>query len=131
MKISVDTNILVRAVVLDDAKQGEAAAKLLTDASLVAIALPCLCELVWVLRRLYGLKSADVSMAIRALLAASNVAVNRPAVEAGLSMLDAGGDFADGAIAYEGKWLGGDAFVSFDKKAVALLAGQGYAARLP
>ena len=73
MKISVDTNILVRAVVLDDAKQGEAAAKLLTDASLVAIALPCLCELVWVLRRLYGLKSADVSMAIRALLAASNV----------------------------------------------------------
>ena len=131
MKISVDTNILVRAVVLDDAKQGEAAAKLLTDASLVAIALPCLCELVWVLRRLYGLKSADVSMAIRALLAASNVAVNRPAVEAGLSMLDAGGDFADGAIAYEGKWLGGDAFVSFDKKAVALLAAQGYAARLP
>lgn len=131
MKISVDTNILVRAVVLDDAKQGEAAAKLLTDASLVAIALPCLCELVWVLRRLYGLKSADVSMAIRALLAASNVAVNRPAVEAGLSMLDAGGDFADGAIAYEGKWLGGDAFVSFDKKAVALLAAQGHAARLP
>ena len=131
MKISVDTNILVRAVVLDDAKQGKAAAKLLTDASLVAIALPCLCELVWVLRRLYGLKSADVSMAIRALLAASNVAVNRPAVEAGLSMLDAGGDFADGAIAYEGKWLGGDAFVSFDKKAVALLAAQGHAARLP
>lgn len=131
MKISVDTNILVRAVVLDDAKQGEAAAKLLTDASLVAIALPCLCELVWVLRRLYGLKSADVSMAIGALLAASNVAVNRPAVEAGLSMLDAGGDFADGAIAYEGKWLGGDAFVSFDKKAVALLAAQGHAARLP
>ena len=118
------------AVVLDDAEQGMAAAKLLTDASLVAIALPCLCELVWVLRKLYGLKSADVSLAIRALISASNVAVNRPAVEAGLSVLDAGGDFADGAIAYEGKWLGGDAFVSFDKQAVALLASQGQAARL-
>lgn len=130
MRVSVDTNVLVRAVVLDDAEQGMAAAKLLTDASLVAIALPCLCELVWVLRKLYGLKSADVSLAIRALISASNVAVNRPAVEAGLSVLDAGGDFADGAIAYEGKWLGGDAFVSFDKQAVALLASQGQAARL-
>ena len=130
MRVSVDTNVLVRAVVLDDAEQGMAAAKLLTDASLVAIALPCLCELVWVLRKLYGFKSADVSLAIRALISASNVAVNRPAVEAGLSVLDAGGDFADGAIAYEGKWLGGDAFVSFDRKAVALLAAQGQAARL-
>ena len=130
MRISVDTNILVRAVVLDDAEQGQAAAQLLTDASLVAIALPCLCELVWVLRKLYGFKATDVSMAIRALLAASNVAVNRPAVEAGLSVLDVGGDFADGAIAYEGKWLGDETFVSFDKKAVALLTGQGHAARL-
>ena len=31
----------------------------------------------------------------------------------------AGGDFADGAIAYEGKWLGGEAFVSSNKRAVA------------
>ena len=38
--------------------------------------------------------------------------------------------FADGLIAYEGKWLGGDTFVSFDKKAVPLLSGQGEAARL-
>jgi predicted nucleic-acid-binding protein len=42
--------------------------------------------------------------------------VNRPAAEAGLALLDAGGDFADGVIAYEGSWLGADAFVSFDKK---------------
>ncbi len=30
-------------------------------------------------------------------------------------MLDAGGDFADGVIAYEGQWLGADTFVSFDE----------------
>jgi predicted nucleic-acid-binding protein len=39
------------------------------------------------------------------------------------------GDFADGVIAYEGAWLGGETFVSFDKKAVALLKAQGQTAR--
>ena len=67
---------------------------------------------------------------IRALLAIPKVEVNRPAVEAGLSVLEAGGDFADGVIAYEGNWLGGETFVSFDKKAVALLTSQGQSARL-
>jgi predicted nucleic-acid-binding protein len=58
------------------------------------------------------------------------VEVDRPAVEAGLAMLDAGGDFADGVIAYEGRWLGAETFVSFDKKAVEMLAAQGVSARL-
>jgi len=58
------------------------------------------------------------------------VEVNRPAVEAGLLMLDTGGDFADGVIAYEGHWLGGETFVSFDKKAVAHLMAQGQSTRL-
>ncbi len=40
------------------------------------------------------------------------------------------GDFADGVIAYEGSWLGGETFVSFDKKAVSLLVAQGQSARL-
>jgi len=130
MKVAVDTNVLVRAVVRDDPVQARAAIKALTNAKLIAIALPCLCELVWVLRSVYGFQTADASAAIRALLAAANVAMNRPAVEAGLSMLEAGGDFADGVIAYEGNWLGGETFISFDKKAVALLAAQGQLARL-
>jgi predicted nucleic-acid-binding protein len=56
--------------------------------------------------------------------------MNRPAVEAGLSVLNAGGDFADGIMAYEGSWLGGETFVSFDKKAVSLLTAHGQPARL-
>ena len=44
----------------------------------------------------------------------ANVVMNRPAIEAGLGFLQAGGDFADGAIAYEGNWLGADTFVSSD-----------------
>lgn len=130
MKVAVDTNVLVRAVVRDDPAQASVAAKVLTDAELIAVALPCLCEFVWVLRRVYGFQPADAATAIRALLAVSNVEVNRPAVEAGLSVLEAGGDFADGVIAFEGCWLGGETFVSFDKKAVALLTEQGQSARL-
>ena len=130
MKVTVDTNVLVRAVVRDDKAQAKAAIKVLRDAELIAIAMPCLCEFVWVLRRVYDFQPADVATAIRTLLAAANVEMNRPAVEAGLAVLDAGGDFADGAIAYEGNWLGGETFVSFDKNAVALLKAQGQLARL-
>ncbi len=130
MRVAVDTNVLVRAVVRDDPTQATVAAAVLTDAELIAVALPCLCEFVWVLLRVYGFQKADAVGAIRALLDSANVEMNRPAVEAGLLVLDAGGDFADGVIAYEGNWLGGETFVSFDKKAVALLAAQGQSARL-
>ncbi|MFZ1493091.1 MAG: type II toxin-antitoxin system VapC family toxin [Candidatus Competibacter denitrificans] len=130
MKITVDTNLLVRAVVCDDPIQATTAAQVLTSATLIAVALPCLCELVWVLRRAYGFQTADVAAALRALLATANVEVNRPAAEAGLAVLENGGDFADGVIAYEGRWLGGDTFVSFHKKATALLAAQGHPVRL-
>ena len=130
MKVTVDTNVLVRAVVHDDPTQADIADKILTNAKVIAVALPCLCEFVWVLLRVYKLQQSDAANAIRALLAAANVEVNRPAAEAGLSVLEAGGNFADGVIAYEGNWLGGETFVSFDKKAVALLTAQGHSARL-
>lgn len=125
MRVAVDTNVLVRAAVRDDPAQTGIAAKVLIDAELIAVTLPCLCEFVWVLLRVYSLQPTDAAAAIRALLAAANVEVNRPAVEAGLSVLEAGGDFADGVIAYEGNWLGGETFVSFDKKAASLLLAQG------
>jgi predicted nucleic-acid-binding protein len=130
VKVAVDTNVLVRAVVGDDPAQARVAAKVLTDAELIAVALPCLCEFVRVLGRVYDFQPTDVAAAIRALIAAANVEVNRHAVEIGLSVLEAGGDFADGIIACEGHWLGGESFVSFDKQAVALLVAQGQSARL-
>lgn len=130
MKISVDTNVLVRAVLQDDPKQAEAASKLLREASLIAVSVPCLCELVWILRRGAKLPKEDVAMTIRDLLGAGNVVMNRPAVEAGLALLEAGGDFADGVMAYEGSWLGGETFVSFDRKAITLVARHGQATRL-
>jgi len=130
VKIIADTNVLARAILQDDAVQCRAARKVLTDASLIAVSLPSLCELVWILRQGAKLPKNDVATAIRALLGTSNVMMNRSAVEAGLALLEAGGDFADGVIAHEGTWLGGETFVSFDKKAVSLLKKQGKKTRL-
>lgn len=118
MKVSADTSVLVRAVVRDDDAQADRAAALLTEAELIAVAPSSLCEFVWVLRKVYRFKPAEVGEAIRALLAAGTVKTDRPVVEAGLAMLDAGGDFADGVIAHEGAGLGGDVFVTFDRRAV-------------
>ena len=50
---------------------------------------------------------------IRSLLDSATVQVDRPAVEAGLAVLEAGGNFADGVIAFDGRRLGGEVFVSF------------------
>ncbi|ENN90444.1 type II toxin-antitoxin system VapC family toxin [Bartonella schoenbuchensis] len=130
MKISVDTNVLARAVLQDDKKQGKVASKILREASLIAISLSCLCELVWILRRGAKLSKEDVAGMLRDLLATSNVIMNRPAVEAGLVILEAGGDFADGIISYEGNWLGGETFVSFDKLAIELLTKNGQSTKL-
>jgi predicted nucleic-acid-binding protein len=74
--------------------------------------------------------TAKVAHSIRALIDSGNVVTNLPAVEAGLALLDKGGDFADGVIAYEGHWLGAEEFVSFDKQAVKLFKAQGKRARL-
>lgn len=130
MKITADTNVLVRAAVQDDVHQARRAAKVLQEADLVAVPIPVLCEFVWVLRRGYKKSVSDISDAIHRLMNGVNVVMNRPAVEAGLSILDAGGDFADGIIAYEGDWLGAEEFVSFDSKAISILQSQGSRARL-
>ena len=129
MKITVDTNVLVRALTEDHAEQSKTAQSTLRKADIVALTIPMLCELVWVLQG-YKIRLGDIAETIRGLLNSANIIVNRPAAEAGLAMLDSGGDFADGAIAYEGSWLGADTFVSFDRKAVKLIEAHGRSARL-
>lgn len=130
MKITPDTNVLVRVLVGDHAEQSKVAETLLRKADLIAISIPALCELTWVLSRGYKTSAVDIAASIRHLINASNTVVDRPAAEAGLAFLDAGGDFADGVIAHEGNWLGADTFVSFDKRAVKLIEASGGLARL-
>jgi predicted nucleic-acid-binding protein len=116
LKVTVDTNVLVRAVTEDDPAQAEIAKRILREAEIA------------VLSSRYKISAQDIGEAIQALTDGSNVATDQQTVEAGLAMLAGGGDFADGVIAYEGEIRGADTFVSFDRKAVKLLQAQGHAA---
>lgn len=130
MKITADTNVLLRAVVGDDPIQAKAAVEALAEAELVAITPQALCELVWVLDRHYGVARNDIAAVIERLLDTRNVVVDRVAVQAGLALLNAGGDFADGVIAFTGRMMGAEHFVSFDRKAIRLLNASGEGAVL-
>ena len=65
MNITADTNVLVRALLADDAAQAAEATRVLREASNIAVPLPVLCELVWVLKRVYGFAGAEIAAAIR------------------------------------------------------------------
>ncbi len=131
VNVTCDTNVLVRAVVLDDPDQTKTAQALLAEATLLAIPVTVLAEFAWVLKRTYRQTDAAVVDAISAICETAVVATDVAAVEAGLAILRAGGDFADGAIAFEGMSLGGTIFASFDRQAVALSNRAGIAAATP
>lgn len=130
MKIIADTNVLLRAIVGDDGEQSKVALDMLTKAGLVAISPQALCELVWVLDRSYGVQRVDIARVVRSLLETSNVVVDRALAQHGLNFLEQGGDFADGVIAFSGRMMGGEEFVSFDRKAVRIVEADGQPARL-
>jgi predicted nucleic-acid-binding protein len=130
MNVVVDTNVLVRSAVRDDEQQAKIADQILLSAAQAYLTLPCLCEFVWVLSKRYKFSRQEIVSSLTRLLNAHNMVMDHNAVEAGIAVLNAGADFADGVIAYEGAWLGGETFVSFDKKAVQALNEQGQKARL-
>lgn len=130
MKIVADTNVLLRFVLGDDPRQYKTAAKEMERATAVAVSNQVLCEMTWVLRSRYSVSRENILATIALLRETVNVIVDSAAVDAGLAALRAGADFADGIIAYEGAWLGGETFVSFDRKAVAALEKQGQRTKL-
>ena len=131
MKISLDTNVLLRTVLRDDAEQAAAAEALLTQATVLAIPVPVFCEFSWVLKRSYQQTSSQVADTIQAICAIETVVTDLPAVEAGISALRSGGDFADGAIARQGESLGGTVLATFDRRAQSILQQGGLAAAEP
>ena len=130
MRMIADTNVLMRAVLDDDVVQTRASRLALRSADQIVIGRHAFCEMVWVLRQSYKMPKAEIVKVIHGYLGADNVITDTAAVLAGLKAMEAGADFADGVIAYEGRWLGGETFVSFDKKAVAAVAMQGIKAQL-
>jgi predicted nucleic-acid-binding protein len=130
LKVVADSNVLIRAAVGDNEHQARLARDALRHADEIAISLTVFCEFVWVLERRYRRSRLDVARGIRAMIDDRRVVYDRFAVAAGLAMMDAGGDFADGVIAFEGRRLGGDVFVTFDKQAAKLITAAGDAVDL-
>ncbi|HYC36280.1 MAG TPA: type II toxin-antitoxin system VapC family toxin [Usitatibacter sp.] len=111
--IAIDTNVLVRLLVGDDAAQARRARRLV-EKSEVLVCSTVLLETEWVLRAAYGIEAHAISGAFRALLGLANVTPDSPAVAEALDGYDAGHDFADAlhlASAHKA-----DAFCTFDKR---------------
>jgi len=126
VRITADTNVLVRALLNDDPAQAKAARALLESAQVVAVPVAVFCEMAWVLGRGYRYSGRQIEIAIRQYLTMAELVTDRAAVEAGLAVMALHGDFADGAMAAQGRVLGGEVFVTFDKGAGRVLGQLGY-----
>ena len=92
---AIDTNVLVRALVCDDAAQAARAQALLGEHE-IFIPVTVILELEWVLRSRYAFKPAVVAQAIEKIAALGNVVVGeRVAVLAATARAIQGWDFAD------------------------------------
>lgn len=92
---AVDTNLLVRALVRDDAAQSAAAEAVLANEP-VFIPVTVMLELEWVLRSRYGFEPNKLSQAFTLLCALPNATVGEAAaVRQAAARLAKGWDFAD------------------------------------
>jgi predicted nucleic-acid-binding protein len=92
---AVDTNVLVRALVQDDAAQGRRAQALL-ERQTVYIPVTVVLELEWVLRSRYGYSPGAIAKAMEMLAILENAVVGeQAAVIAAAGKLRQGWDFAD------------------------------------
>ena len=111
--LAVDTNVVVRLLVNDDARQG-AAARRLFESDEIWIGVTVLLEAAWVLESVYALSSAETVKALRGLLGLPNVRVEDSGAVA--AALDAAGRGLELADALHLMQTPGDAeFVTFDR----------------
>jgi predicted nucleic-acid-binding protein len=112
--IAVDTNVLVRFLVRDDAKQAARAASLLGE-NQIWVAKTVLLETEWVLRSLYGFSGEEVAPALRGIAGLPSVSLEDEAgVAKALGWLEHGVDFADALhLASAGPAL---RFATFDRR---------------
>jgi predicted nucleic-acid-binding protein len=114
--IAVDTNVLVRLLTGDDARQA-AAARSLFAGERIWVAKTVLLETGWVLGSLYGFEEAAIRDAFTKLLGLRNVFVeDKSAVAAALALAAQGIELADAM--HLSSRPPGAAFVSFDRSFV-------------
>ena len=121
--IGLDTNVLVRYIVQDDAGPAEAAARLIegrcTARSPGYVSVPVLVELVWVLAGAYRYERAVVASVVRQLLRTVEFMVeDRDTAWSALREFEAGSaDFADCLIAHRNRARGCTQTFTFDRGA--------------
>ena len=118
--IALDTNVLVRFLVEDDAAQLARARRLLQKAvesnSFCYVSDVVMCELVWVLERSYKFRRAEIGQVLGRLLHAGNLAFSSSEkLVRALEGYEAGsGDFADYLIREHARASGCEAVATFD-----------------
>lgn len=121
----LDTNVIVRFLMKDDAEQAALATIVFAEFTTSAPGFVCrevLVELVWVLQKIYRLPRTDIADAIEGLLGASELlmeAADRVAIAVD-RYRKGGPGFADQMIALAGQGAGCQATVTFDRKAAGL-----------
>lgn len=119
--IAVDTNVLVRLLVNDDAAQANKARRLFdamgADDGSIWIADAVLVEVVWTLARAYARPREDLVSVLRALAGNATVALeSEGAVRAAIETFEAGpADFADCLLAEKARLAGCERLATFDK----------------
>lgn len=123
--IGLDTNVLVRYIVQDDAEQAQAAARVIegrcTAQAPGYVGVPVLVELVWVLTAAYRYEKSVVASVIRQVLITTELLVeDKETVWAALREFEtSGGDFADCLIAHRNRARGCAQTYTFDRRAAA------------
>lgn len=121
--LGIDTNVLVRLLVADDAAQTRKARQLIERCvsrnEAVLISIPVLVEAEWVLRSRYGLAKDEIIASFRAMLSATELTFeDEGAVEEAVYQWHEGAvGFADCLIAAHNRRLGCVATATFDAKA--------------
>ena len=113
--IAIDTNVLVRLLVNDDAAQS-AIARALFEKEEIWIGKTVVLDTIWVLRAVYGFKDASIIRAIEGALGLPHVRVeDSGSVERALAAAVNGIDIAD-ALHVASTPADARAYVTFDKK---------------
>ena len=119
--IAIDTNVLVRYLVRDDAVQAEVAQTLLEDLSIEQPGFVCrevMVETVWVLERTYKLTRVDIAAAVEELVTTAGLVVEEAdaVAQAAAHYRFGGPDFADLMILAAGERAGARPLYTFDQR---------------
>jgi predicted nucleic-acid-binding protein len=117
--IALDTNVLVRYLVGDDARQTPVATRIIEETLTASepgfVSLIVLVELSWVLDRVYGCAVNQVASIFAELLASPTILVEQAAAVAS-AIAQPHGDLADSLLHEVGKAHGCGQTVTFDRK---------------